>query len=86
MILFTLILIDLLAGMEFDLFVPSFPELKNDFQISAFLLELSLTLNFIGFCISLFIVGNLADLYGRKPIILLGLFIFIIGRIFWNKE
>ena len=29
MILITVILMDLLAGMEFDLFVPSFPELQR---------------------------------------------------------
>lgn len=82
MILFTVILMDVLTGMEFDLFVPSFPELKDYFQISPFWVELSLSINFIGYCISLFIAGELADRYGRKPIILLGILIFITGSIF----
>lgn len=43
---------------------------------------MSLSSNFIGYCISLFIVGELADRYGRKIIILSGLLIFIIGSIF----
>jgi len=81
MILFTIILMDLLTGMEFDLFVPSFPELQDHFQLSAFFVELSLSVNFIGYCISLFVVGELADRYGRKPIILLGLLIFIFGSV-----
>jgi len=72
---------DLLTGMEFDLFVPSFPELQDHFQLSAFSVELSLSVNFIGYCISLFVVGELADRYGRKPIILLGLLIFIFGSV-----
>jgi len=29
MVIATIILMDLLAGMEFDLFVPSFPELQS---------------------------------------------------------
>lgn len=82
MIILTVILMDLLTGMELDLFVPSFPELKNYFHLSPFFLELSLSINFVGYCISLFIVGELADRYGRKSIILSGLFIFIIGSIF----
>ncbi len=82
MLLFTVILMDILTGMEFDLFVPSFPELKNFFQISPFWLELSLSVNFIGYCISLFITGELADRFGRKPIIVTGLAIFIVGSIF----
>jgi DHA1 family bicyclomycin/chloramphenicol resistance-like MFS transporter len=81
MIIFTVILMDLLTGMEFDLFVPSFPELNDYFHLSPFLVELSLSVNFIGYCISLFVVGNLADRYGRKPIILLGLLAFILGSI-----
>jgi DHA1 family bicyclomycin/chloramphenicol resistance-like MFS transporter len=38
-----------------------------------------LSVNFVGYCLSLFFVGSLADRYGRKPIILLGLVTFIIG-------
>lgn len=81
-ILLAVILMDLLTGMEFDLFVPSFPELKNLFDLSAFWVEALLSVNFIGFCLSLFFVGTLADRYGRKQIILLGLLIFILGSLF----
>jgi DHA1 family bicyclomycin/chloramphenicol resistance-like MFS transporter len=82
LVLVTVILMDLLAGMEFDLFVPSFPELQNHFSLSPFLVEALLSVNFIGYCLSLFFVGGLADAFGRKPIILLGLMIFIIGSTF----
>lgn len=81
MLILTVILMDLLTGMEFDLFVPSFPELQNHFHLSAFDVTLSLSVNFVAYCISLFIVGELADRYGRKPIILCGLFTFIIGSL-----
>lgn len=81
MIILTVILMDLLTGMEFDLFVPSFPELQHYFQLSAFDVALSLSVNFIAYCIGLFIVGELADRYGRKPIILCGLFTFIVGSL-----
>lgn len=78
----TVILMDLLTGMEFDLFVPSFPELQHQFHLSPFLVEGLLSANFIGYCLSLFFVGSLADYYGRKPIILSGLIIFIFGSMF----
>lgn len=79
MVLATVILMDILGGAELDLFVPSFPELQNHFNLSPFWVEALLSVNFIGFCLSLFFVGGLADRYGRKPIILIGLIIFIIG-------
>src|SRR5476651_7636 len=81
MILVTIIFMDLLTGMEFDLFVPSFPELQSHFNLTPFWVEALLSVNFIGYCLSLFFVGGLADRYGRKPIILLGLVIFILGSV-----
>src|SRR3989338_9269912 len=81
MILTAVILMDLLAGMEFDLFVPSFPQLQSHFNLTTFWVEALLSVNFIGFCLSLFFVGGLADRYGLKPIILVGLMSFIIGSI-----
>ncbi len=81
MLLVTIVLMDLLTGMEFDLFVPSFPQLQTHFDLSAFWVEALLTVNFLGYCLSLFFVGALADKFGRKPILLLGLLIFIFGSI-----
>lgn len=82
MLLITVMLMDVLVGMEFDLFVPSFPELQNRFILSSFWVEALLSINFIGYCLSLFFVGLLADRYGRKSIILFGLLIFIGGSVF----
>lgn len=79
LVLMTVIIMDLLAGMEFDLFVPSFPQLQSQFSLSPFWVEALLSINFAGYCLGLFLVGGLADRYGRKPIILLGLIIFVIG-------
>lgn len=79
MVLGTIILMDILTGIEFDLFVPSFPELQNHFGLSVFWVESLLSANFVGYFLSLFFVGGLADRYGRKPMILFGLAIFILG-------
>lgn len=81
MVLMTVILMDLLVGVEFDLFVPSFPELQRQFDLSPFWVEALLSVNFAGYCLGLFFVGGLADRYGRKPVILLGLITFTIGSI-----
>lgn len=81
MVLVTVILMDILGGAEMDLFVPSFSELQKYFNLTPFWTEALLSLNFIGFCGSLFLVGALADRYGRKPLIYSGLIIFILGSI-----
>lgn len=88
MLFFIVVLMDMLAGMEFDIFVPSFPELQQHFNLSAFWVEATLSANFLGFCISLFFVGVLSDRYGRKPIISFGLMIFISGSMLclWGQD
>lgn len=79
MIVATIILMDILAGTEFDLFVPSFPELQKFFALTPFWVEALLSVNFLGYFLSLFCVGSLADRYGRRPLILLGTLVFLIG-------
>lgn len=81
MLLATIILMNLLAGMELDLFVPSLPELQSQFDLSPFWVEALVSVNFMGYCLSLFFVGGLADRYGRKPVIMIGLMTFIIGNL-----
>ena len=78
----TALLIGILTGCEIDLFVPSFAELQHVFDLTPFMVELTLSINLIAHCITSLIAGNLGDRYGRKPIILYGLVIFILGSIF----
>jgi DHA1 family bicyclomycin/chloramphenicol resistance-like MFS transporter len=77
----SVILMDILSGMEFDLFVPSFAQIQSYFQITTFWTESLLSINFIGYFIGLFVVGSLADRLGRKKVILTGLIIFILGSL-----
>jgi len=79
LVLLTVILMDLLVGMEFDLFVPGFPQLQSQFSLTPFWVEALLSVNFAGYCVGLFLVGGLADRYGRRPIILIGLIAFTFG-------
>lgn len=77
----TILIIGILEGAEVDLFIPSFPELQSVFGLSPFMVQLTLALNLAAQCVTSLIVGNLGDRYGRKPIILMGLFIFIVGSL-----
>ena len=81
MFLFTAIIMMILTGAEIDLFVPSFPQLQHIFGLTPFMVELTLSVNLIAHCITALVAGSLGDKYGRKPIIIIGLVIFIIGSI-----
>jgi DHA1 family bicyclomycin/chloramphenicol resistance-like MFS transporter len=81
MVFFTVLIITILGGAEVDLFIPSFPELIRTFNLSPALVQLTLSVNFLSYCVSSLFVGNMGDRYGRRPVILWGLAIFIIGSI-----
>jgi DHA1 family bicyclomycin/chloramphenicol resistance-like MFS transporter len=82
LLLMTIIMMEILSGAEVDIFVPSFPDLQNTFNLSPFMVELTLGVNLTAHCVTSLVVGNLGDRYGRRPIILLGLVIFMIGSLF----
>lgn len=79
--LITIIILDILGAAETDIIVPSFPELQSYFNLTPSWVEALLSVNFVGYLLSLFYVGHLSDRYGRKPVILVGLITFVIGSI-----
>ncbi|MCC8398228.1 MAG: MFS transporter [Rickettsia endosymbiont of Labidopullus appendiculatus] len=81
-LIITIIIMGILSGAEVDLFVPSFPDLQDSFNLSIFKVEFLLGINLIAHCFTALIVGNLGDKFGRRVIILIGLIIFIIGSVF----
>lgn len=78
---FAAFLICILTGAEMDLFTPSFPELAKVFNLTPFMVELTLSVNFIAYCICCLYAGTLSDRYGRRPLILFGLLIFVGGSL-----
>ena len=77
----TILIIQILAGMEVDLFIPSFPELQEVFQLSPFLVQLTLSVNFIAYCVCSLFAGTLGDRYNRRHVMLGSLVIFVIGSL-----
>lgn len=65
--------------IEIDISVSSFPALVKYFQTSASLAQHTISINFLGFFISALIVGPLSDAYGRRPVMIIGNAILMIG-------
>lgn len=78
----------ILACIEIDLIIPSFPEMRNLFQLTEFQVEWLLGANLLANGLSCFMVGMLGDRYGRKPIIVIGLLMLLIGTCmcFWAQN
>lgn len=78
---FTVFLICILVGIEADLFTPSFPELQESFKLTPFMVQLTLSVNFIAYCIGSLFSGMLGDKFNRRIVIINGLLIFAFGSL-----
>jgi DHA1 family bicyclomycin/chloramphenicol resistance-like MFS transporter len=69
------------AAIEIELSLPSFPDIARAFSVSEELVEGTISLNFLGFCLSALFYGPLSDRFGRRPILLMGTILFLIGSL-----
>lgn len=60
-------------------YTPSLPDIANALHTSESMMEYTLTIYLLGFAIGTFFWGKISDHLGRKPCIIAGLIIFIIG-------
>lgn len=76
----TLLLLALLAGfppMATDMYLPALPELQALWATDMSIINLTLVLFFLFFAVSLLIYGPVSDSHGRKPLLLIGIGLFI---------
>lgn len=78
---FLLIFSAMSAAMEIELSLPSFPDIARAFGVSEELIEGTISINFLGFCIAAIFYGPLADRFGRRPVLLSGTLLFLIGSL-----
>ncbi len=64
------------APMCSDLYLPSMPTIMKDFNTSPSLIQLSLTVSFLGLALGQIIIGPISDAYGRLRPLLASLAIF----------
>ncbi len=76
---FLLVVSLLTSCVEVDISVPSFPDISYYFNISDGLTQMTIALNFFGFCISSAIYGPLSDAWGRRYIMIVGNAIMLLG-------
>ncbi|AAU04056.1 Bcr/CflA family efflux MFS transporter [Rickettsia typhi] len=63
------------------IYTSGLPSLTKYFSIDGCITQITSTLYFLGFAVGILSLGRLSDIYGRRPIVLLGLFIYIVSSI-----
>lgn len=71
-----------LGPAAMQILLPALPTIKDDFAVSNDVAQLTLSLSMLAIALGTLCYGPLSDKYGRKPIMLLGLSITVIGSLF----
>ena len=70
-----------LGPLSTDMYLPAFPTLVSFFDTSMTQVQLTLSAYLCGFCFFHLICGPLSDRFGRKPILLFGMIVFLFASI-----
>src|SRR5438105_5944435 len=76
-----IVLIVGLPQLSETVYTPSLPDIADGMKTSEAMVEYTLTIYLLGFAIGTLFWGILSDKIGRKPCVLAGLLIFIVGCI-----
>jgi len=73
--------ITILSPFSLDLYLPALPSIAADLHAGAGAIQLTLPVFFVGLAISQLIFGSLADHIGRRPPLLCGLALLVLGSV-----
>ena len=71
-----------LGPAAMQILLPALPVIKDTFQVSTDVAQLTLSLSMFAIALGTLVYGPLSDKYGRKPIMLIGLCVTLAGSIF----
>ena len=83
----TIVLIGVLVGVSavnplgMNIFIPSMPSMVQYFDSSTAVVQLILSLYLLASALSMLVMGPISDKFGRKPVLLSGLALFVVGSI-----
>lgn len=80
MLLF-LVIISAFPPLTTDLYLPAMPQMVEIFDTTQSMINLTLSVYFITYAMGLLFWGPLSEKYGRKPILLIGNGLFILGSL-----
>ena len=80
-VLITLILVTSISVLTMNAFIPSLPALAADLQASYAFMQIAVSGYLLMTAFLQLLIGPLSDRYGRRPVILISLIIFILASL-----
>ncbi len=78
---FLVLMIIPLSQIAVDMYLPSLPAMAKHWHVSSTSMQLSFTFYLLTLGVSQLFYGPLSDRYGRKPLLLVGLVVYLIGSL-----
>ncbi len=78
---FLLSMLGALGPLNIDMYLPSFPDIANDLEAHASLVQMSLTACLIGLATGQLVVGPVSDAYGRRRPLLISITFFVLATL-----
>ncbi|HZF92485.1 MFS transporter [Streptomyces sp.] len=69
------------AIVELDMSVPGFPDIARALHASESTVQLTVTYNFLGYCLGALVHGPLSDRFGRRAVMLAGNTVMLVGAL-----
>ena len=79
LLLFMLVLATATGPLSMQIFVPALPQIARDFAVSPATTQLTLSLALLAIAVSTLFYGPLSDRYGRRPVLIAGMALFVAG-------
>ncbi len=79
--LVTLVAATALGPLAMQIFLPSLPLIQSDLGVSAATAQLVLSVSMVAISFSMLVYGPLSDRFGRRPLLILSLALFLIGSL-----
>jgi DHA1 family bicyclomycin/chloramphenicol resistance-like MFS transporter len=76
-----LVAVSAVGPLALNMFVPSMPGLQAEFGVSYGIVQLTLTLFIIGMALCQLVYGPLSDRFGRRPVLLAGMGLFVLASV-----
>ena len=80
-LIFILILATAIGPLAMSSFLPAIPEIQAEFNTSPAVAQLTMSVSMVSMAVFALIYGALADRYGRRPVLLLGIAIAVVGSL-----
>lgn len=77
--LFVLVALTALGPMSMQIFLPALPAIRNEFAITGAAAQATLSVSMLAIALSTLIYGPLSDRFGRRPIVIFGLVVYLVG-------